>query len=224
MRKEQPSRRGFLGAAAASALVDPTQAAAQSAGVKRADLPDLTIKEVKVYVADLSGFRRLNGSETGEIVSLVTAGGIEGNYTIGNRAATSGWLEWAKPALLGKNVVDLLPSITATSGLKATFGFSGGRTGGAGVVAPRSSPGTPVGYGLGNRGGGTWPNYYTAAAEIAMWDLLGRLRHRLCRRNPLPRRLENRSAQCFPNRPHFQHLQAHRRSWRTNTRRLDFER
>ena len=174
MRKEQPSRRGFLGAAAASALVDPTQAAAQSAGVKRADLPDLTIKEVKVYVADLSGFRRLNGSETGEIVSLVTAGGIEGNYTIGNRAATSGWLEWAKPALLGKNVVDLLPSITATSGLKATFGFSGGRTGGAGVVAPRSSPGTPVGYGLGNRGGGTWPNYYTAAAEIAMWDLLGK--------------------------------------------------
>jgi len=25
-----------------------------------------------------------------------------------------------------------------------------------------------------NRGGGTWPNYYTAAAEIAMWDLLGK--------------------------------------------------
>jgi L-alanine-DL-glutamate epimerase-like enolase superfamily enzyme len=27
---------------------------------------------------------------------------------------------------------------------------------------------------LGNRGGGTWPNYYTAAAEICLWDILGK--------------------------------------------------
>ena len=27
---------------------------------------------------------------------------------------------------------------------------------------------------MGNRGGGTWPNYYTAAAEICMWDILGK--------------------------------------------------
>jgi len=149
------SRREFFGVAVASALADPPHAAAQSVGVKPGDLPDLTIKEVKVYVADLSGFRRLNGTETGEIVSVVTNGGHEGNYTIGNRSLTPNWLEWAKPALVGKNVIDLLPSITATSGTKETFGFSGDR------AAP-------------NRGGGSWPNYYTAAAEICMWDILGK--------------------------------------------------
>jgi L-alanine-DL-glutamate epimerase-like enolase superfamily enzyme len=31
-----------------------------------------------------------------------------------------------------------------------------------------------MGVGPGNRGGGTWPNYYTAAAEICMWDILGK--------------------------------------------------
>ena len=113
----------------AAALADPPHAAAQSAGVKKADLPDLTIKEVKVYVADVSSFRRLNSGETGEILSVVTNSGHEGNYTIGNRSPTPNWLEWAKPALLGKNVIDLLPTITATTGTKETFGFSGGRTG-----------------------------------------------------------------------------------------------
>ena len=79
MQDRKQSRRDFFGAstgatmAVASALVDPPRAAAQAAGVKRADLPDLTIKEVKVYVADVSGFRRLNGTETGEILSVVTA-------------------------------------------------------------------------------------------------------------------------------------------------------
>ena len=28
--------------------------------------------------------------------------------------------------------------------------------------------------GTSNRGGGTWPNFYTAAAEICMWDILGK--------------------------------------------------
>jgi len=55
MPDQRQSRRQFLGAstgvtaAAAAAMADPPQAAAQSAGVKKADLPDLTIKEVKVY-------------------------------------------------------------------------------------------------------------------------------------------------------------------------------
>ena len=129
------SRRHFFGAstgitaAALAALHDPPQVAAQSAGVKKVDLPDLTIKEVQVYVADLSSFRRLNSTETGEILSVVTNSGHEGNYTIGNRGLTPNWLEWAKPVLLGKNVIDLLPAITATTGTKETFGFSGGRSG-----------------------------------------------------------------------------------------------
>jgi L-alanine-DL-glutamate epimerase-like enolase superfamily enzyme len=161
----------------AAALADPPQAAAQAVGVKRADLPDLTIKEVKVYVTDLGNVRRLNGTETGEIVSIVTNSGHEGNYTIGNRSTTPGWLEWAKPVLPGKNVIDLLPTITATSGLKATYGFSGGaRGGGASGRGAGAGRGAMPAFngGFVNRGGGTWPNYYTATAEIAMWDLLGK--------------------------------------------------
>ena len=199
MSDRKRSRREFFGASAgvtaavASALADPPHAASQSAGVKPGDLPDLTIKEVKVYVADLSNFRRLNGSETGEIVSVVTNGGHEGNYTIGNRSLTPNWLEWAKPALLGKNVIDLLPTITATTGTKETFGFSGGSsgapgggggrgaaggaaggTGGRGATGGGAGGAAPVSFGTPNRGGGTWPNYYTAAAEICMWDILGK--------------------------------------------------
>ena len=136
MSNKRQSRRGFLGASAfgmagiAAALADPPQAAAQAVGVKRGDLPDLTIKEVKVYVTDLGNVRRLNGTETGEIISIVTNSGHEGNYTIGNRSMTTGWLAWAKPVLPGKNVIDLLPTITATSGLKATYGFGAGARGG----------------------------------------------------------------------------------------------
>jgi len=210
MSNGKQSRRDFFGASAgaamvASALMDPPRAAAQAVGVKRGDLPDLSIKEVKVYVADVSSFRRLNSTETGEILSIVTNSGHEGNYTIGNRAATPNWLEWAKPALVGKNVIDLLPAITATSGLKATYGFSGrgggggagggrgaggaGGRGGAGggaaapggrggATAPAGRGGAPaaqsMGPASGSRGGGSWPNYYTAAAEICMWDLLGK--------------------------------------------------
>jgi L-alanine-DL-glutamate epimerase-like enolase superfamily enzyme len=192
MSERKQSRRQFFGASAAataavaSVLADPPHAAAQSAGVKRGDLPDLTIKEVKVYVADVSSFRRLNSTETGEILSVVTNSGHEGNYTIGNRGLTPNWLEWAKPALLGKNVIDLLPTITATTGTRETFGFSGGRSGGgrggtgasAGGGGRRAAGGGggagAMGVGPGNRGGGTWPNYYTAAAEICMWDILGK--------------------------------------------------
>ncbi len=166
MSDKGQSRRQFLGASAAAALVDPPRAAAQSAGVNKGDLPDLTIKEVKVYVADLSSFRRLNGTETGEILSVVTNSGHEGNYTIGNRGLTPNWLAWAKPVLLGKNVIDLLPAITATTGTKEIFGFSGGRSGTSGVGRG--------GMGSNSRAGDAWPNFYTAAAEICMWDILGK--------------------------------------------------
>ena len=185
MSHQRQSRRQFFGASAgvtaavAAALADPPDAAAQSVGVKKADLPDLTIKEVKVYVADVSSFRRLNSGETGEILSVVTNSGHEGNYTLGNRSRTLNWLEWAKPALLGKNVIDLLPAITATTGTKEAFGFSGSRSGGPGGGGGRGGSGSggaagATGFGLANRGGVTWPNYYTAAAEICMWDILGK--------------------------------------------------
>ena len=48
MPEQNLSRRRFFGATAAGALAG--RAAAQSAGIKPGDLPDLTVKEVKVYV------------------------------------------------------------------------------------------------------------------------------------------------------------------------------
>jgi len=190
MKMKQESRREFFGAAAlgtagiAAVLADPPQAAAQAVGVKRGDLPDLTIKEVKIYNTDLGSARKLNSTETGEIISIVTNSGDEGNYAIGNRSITAGWLDWAKPVLMGKNVMDILPTITATSGLKANYGYGAGRGGGRGAAGGRGGRGgagggggrgpAVGGPGMGARGGGTWPNYYTAAAEIAMWDLLGK--------------------------------------------------
>src|SRR5436305_12485891 len=115
MLKDPVTRRNFLTASAAgtaagfAALADPGQAAAQNVGVKKGDLPDLTIKQVKVYVTDLGDIRKLNTTETGELVAIVTNSGIEGIYPLGNRERTTGWLEWAKPTLVGKNVLDVLP-------------------------------------------------------------------------------------------------------------------
>ncbi|MGD0840810.1 MAG: mandelate racemase/muconate lactonizing enzyme family protein [Candidatus Acidiferrales bacterium] len=203
MSNRQFSRRKFLrdsalavaaGSAvgAAPAWANPGLAAAQAVGVKPADLPNLTIKEVKVYVTDMTGIHKLNGTETGEIISVVTEDGIEGNYTLGNRNRTEHWLDWAKPALVGKNILDLLPNLTATSGMKSTAGFDGAPPGapggprtGAGVPGFGSAPAGPgltpafggasvAGSGLSTRGGGSWPNYYTAAADVCMWDILGK--------------------------------------------------
>ena len=75
------SRRWFIGGAAA---------AAQAVGIKAADLPDLSIKEVKVYVL---------GNE--RLAAVVTTSGIEGNYTLGSRYwhpnwSNLGWLEYAR--------------------------------------------------------------------------------------------------------------------------------
>jgi L-alanine-DL-glutamate epimerase-like enolase superfamily enzyme len=183
------SRRALLGAGIGGALgssvfIDPGVMAAQSVGVKSADLPDLTIKEVKIYVTDLTDVHKLNSTETGELLSVVTHSGIEGNYTIGDRNRTEGWLNWAKSALVGKSVIDLLPTIAATSGMKASGGFDASprRRPGAGFALPADGPGlgpafggaAVAGSGLQTHGGGAWPNWYTAAADVCLWDILGK--------------------------------------------------
>lgn len=123
MSEHTLSRRGFLGnsaigAAAVSALSEPARAAAQAVGVKSKDLPDLTIKEVKVYVLDR---RRLGGAVTNagytKIASIVTNSGIEGNYTLADAYwhphwSNLGWLEFAKRQLAGKSAADL-PALTS---------------------------------------------------------------------------------------------------------------
>jgi L-alanine-DL-glutamate epimerase-like enolase superfamily enzyme len=178
------SRRNFLAtttgfAAGLAGLAHPIGAAAQSVGVKAGDLPDLTIKEIKVYVTDttkIPNFRRLDGAETGELISVVTESGIEGNYTIGARNPTKGWLEWAKPTLVGKSIIDLLPTLTATSGMKGPFGFDApGLRGSYATGKAPNDPGMGPAYsGMTTRGGGAWPNFYTAAADVCMWDILGK--------------------------------------------------
>jgi hypothetical protein len=188
--KSQTSRRGFLAsstgfaAAGLASLAHPIAAAAQSVGVKPGDLPDLTIKEVKVYVTDISKVHKLNSPESGELISIVTKSGIEGNYTLGDRNATTGWLEWAKPNLLGKSIVDLLPTLTSTTGMKGPAGFDSPPPRGNAAMFGRGPTGPGMGpafggaaiagSGLSTRGGGSWPNYYTAAADVAMWDILGK--------------------------------------------------
>jgi len=183
------TRRDFLAGSAGFAtagfasLANPIAAAAQSVGVKAGDLPDLTIKEVKVYVTDISNVHKLNGSETGELISVVTNSGIEGNYTLGDRDPTVGWLDWAKTALVGKSIVDLLPTMTSTTGMKGRAGFDGpmmrrppGQMGG-GAGGRGTGPafgGAAAGSGVFTRGGGSWPNFYTAAADVCMWDILGK--------------------------------------------------
>jgi L-alanine-DL-glutamate epimerase-like enolase superfamily enzyme len=148
MSWEKGSRRDFLGAAVAApalgamALADPGRAAAQAAGVERGDLPDLTIKQVKVLVlkpeerrapanagapgvpsgpggrGSGGGFAGPPGERTGEkLAVIVTNSGIEGNYTLDDRYfhpnwSNLGWLEYAKGALPGKSVLDL-PALTS---------------------------------------------------------------------------------------------------------------
>jgi L-alanine-DL-glutamate epimerase-like enolase superfamily enzyme len=186
MMQDPVTRRNFMTASAAgtaagfAALADPGLAAAQSVGVKKGDLPDLTVKQVKTYVTDMKDFHRLNSTESGEIVTIVTESGIEGHYTIGNRDRTTGWIEWGKANLVGKNVLDLLPALTATSGMKGAGGFGGrARTPQRGpqTGAPPPRPAAQAGGGfvsVPNRSGGTWPNYRAAMADVCLWDILGK--------------------------------------------------
>src|ERR1700744_678511 len=125
--KSGASRRNFLSTtmagASLAAIADPGQAAAKLVGLKPADFPDLTIKQAKIYQTDLSGFHPLNSPDHGDVVSLTPASGLEALYTLGNRNATPHWMEWAKARLVGKSVIDLLSTISSTSGLKASFGY-----------------------------------------------------------------------------------------------------
>ncbi len=90
-------RRDFSKLMAGSPLA---AVAAAAAGIKPADLPNLTIKEVKAYVTD-----------RGRLASVVTESGLEGNYTLGTRYwhpdwNNEGWVEFAKRVLVGKNALD----------------------------------------------------------------------------------------------------------------------
>ena len=106
-----------MAGAGALALADPAGAAAQSVGIKRGDLPDLTIKEVKVYVVDPG--KAGGGASDGcsHIAAIVTKSGIEGNYALAERYwhpnwSNLGWLEYAKGALPGRSVLEL-PALTS---------------------------------------------------------------------------------------------------------------
>ena len=153
MQKSLISRRDFLGTStlnvvagiAAPALTDPAGAAAQLVGIRRGDLPDLTIKQVKVYalVAGKSGGFSKNGYEY--LAAIVTNGGIEGNYTLATRYwhpnwSNLGWLDYAKGLLLGRNVLEL-PALT--------------------------SQWTPVKRRVGQ-------SSYASAIDNCLWDILGK--------------------------------------------------
>ena len=199
------SRRHFLGTSAlgvmggASALMSPIKAAAESVGVKPTDLPDLTIKEAKVYVLDPSGWRNdgagLSGG--GEIASLVTASGIEGNFTLGNRGNPPGWVDFAKANCVGKSLFDLINTVAYTPAATPRGGAGGGpppgARGGAGAAGgARKGAETPAGaragggggrggpfiggFGFANRrgGGAAGPNVHAAACDFILWDILGK--------------------------------------------------
>jgi L-alanine-DL-glutamate epimerase-like enolase superfamily enzyme len=124
MPKLSVSRRHFLGAstlgpiAAVSLLNHAARLAAQAAGIKPADLPDLTVKEVKVYVLERGQVPTgVTNQGYARIASIVTNSGIEGNYTLADRYwhpdwNNQGWLPYAKALLAGKSVLDL-PALTS---------------------------------------------------------------------------------------------------------------
>lgn len=95
MSRRGVTRRALMGGAAAG-----VGSALSAAGLKAADLPDLTIKEVKAYV-----------TKQGRLASVVTEGGLEGNYTLGARYwhpdwNNEGWVAFARRVLVGKNALD----------------------------------------------------------------------------------------------------------------------
>jgi len=147
MSRRELSRRGFFGASAAAGaavMAHPVNLAAQSAGVKPSDLPDLTIKEAKIYVTDPSSWRNSGAGLSGgaEIASMVTNSGIEGNFTLGNRGNPPGWVDFAKANCVGKNLYDILPTVS----------YIPNQTRPGGAPPPAGGRG---GAGAGGRGGAT---------------------------------------------------------------------
>ena len=95
-------------ATAIAATANPAQAAAEVAGIKTNDLPDLTIKEVKVYVVK----NESDPEHSEQIASVVTTGGIEGHFMLTDRYfhsnwSNEGWLPYAQRLLTGKNALSL---------------------------------------------------------------------------------------------------------------------
>jgi len=106
------ARRRFLGAAgAASGMLFPAIVRARPA-----DLPNLTIKEVKVYV-----------TASGHLASITTEGGVEGICTLQTRVFhanwdNSGWLDYAKRTLAGKNALAHLQFTSQYSPVRRHYG------------------------------------------------------------------------------------------------------
>jgi L-alanine-DL-glutamate epimerase-like enolase superfamily enzyme len=195
MSRSELSRRSFLGASAAAAgaavIAHPVNMAAQAVGVKAADLPDLTIKEAKVYVLDGSSWRNSGAGLSGgnEIASLVTASGIEGNFTLGNRGTPPGpgWVDFAKEHCVGKNLFDILPTVSYIP-LQIRLGGGGGGAGPAGAAGARPAGPPPMarggrpfiggfnpGFNSRPHGTGTaGANVHAAACDFILWDILGK--------------------------------------------------
>jgi len=108
------SRRKFLsggaGAIAATGLGIATGPKAALGAVipNSSALPDLRIKEILIHVIE----HEYEGRKISEeLARVITEDGIEGNYTIKPRYwhpqwNNAGWLEYAKPRLIGKNALE----------------------------------------------------------------------------------------------------------------------
>jgi len=120
-KKTEVGRRGFLGASALASAAGLLPSAlraqtASAAGVKPADLPDLTIKAVKVYA-----------TASGRLASITAASGVEGICTLQTRVFhanwdNSGWLSYAQRTLIGKNALDHLQFTSQYSPVRRHYG------------------------------------------------------------------------------------------------------
>lgn len=111
------SALGAVANAGAMAWADPAAAASQAVGIKPGDLPDLAIKQVKVYVLEAPKSEGDSKDNLDHIAAIVTNSGIEGNYTLAEHYwhpnwDNQGWLEYAKGVLTGRSVLEL-PALTS---------------------------------------------------------------------------------------------------------------
>ena len=72
----------------------------------------------------------------------------------------------------------VLPALNATSGMKSVAGFNArSRTGGGGgqrAVGAGARPAASNFVAMPSRSGGSWPDYRAAAADVCLWDILGK--------------------------------------------------